>query len=82
MKEIVKKLVSRKFLAAAAGVVAGLSMVFGLDKSIISTVTGAVTAAASVISYITTEGKIDAAAVKTATDAVEEARRALCDGTD
>lgn len=82
MNVVMKKLTSRKFLAAAAGVVVGISMVFGLDEGVISTVAGAVTAAASLISYITTEGKIDAASVRTAAQAAEEARRALCDGTD
>lgn len=59
-----KKLLSRKFLAAVAGVVSGLVMVLGLDEGIVSTVAGAVTAAASVVSYILAEGKIDASAVE------------------
>ena len=59
-----KKLLSRKFLAAVAGVVSGLVMVLGLDEGIVSTVAGAVTAASSVVSYILAEGKIDASAVE------------------
>lgn len=34
MKTFVEKIKSRKFLAAVAGVVTGLAMVFGLDDSI------------------------------------------------
>ena len=50
--------------AAVAGLAAGLALVFGLDEEIISTVAGAVVSAASIIVYIMTEGKVDAAAVK------------------
>ena len=50
-----RKLSSRKLWAAAAGIVTGLAMVFGL---------GAVVSAASVIAYIITEGKVDAEGVK------------------
>ena len=56
------KLMSRKFWAAAAGVVSGLAMVFGLDEGIVNTVSGAVVSMASVITYIITEGSIDKAA--------------------
>ena len=73
MKTIKEKLTSRKFLAALAGLVSGLAMVFGLDESIISQVSGAVVSVASVIAYIITEGKIDAAAVGDAAEDVAEA---------
>ncbi len=55
-----RKLSSRKLWAAAAGIVAGLAMVFGLDENTISTVAGAVVSAASVVAYIMAEGKVDA----------------------
>ena len=77
MRAFLKKLTSRKFLAAAAGVVAGLSMVFGLDESIITTVAGAVTAVGSVIAYIVTEGRVDAQAVKKALESVDKAKEEL-----
>ena len=56
-----RKLTSRKLWAAVAGLVAGLAMVFGLDAETINIVAGAVTSAASVIAYIVTEGRVDAA---------------------
>ena len=59
-----RKLSSRKLWAAAAGVVTGLAMVFGLDEGTMSSVAGAVVSAASVIAYIITEGKVDAEGVK------------------
>lgn len=59
-----QKLTSRKLWAAAAGVVTGLAMVFGLDETVISTVAGGVVSLASVVSYIVTEGAVDAAAAK------------------
>lgn len=59
-----RKLSSRKLWAAVAGIVAGLAMVFGLDEGTISNVAGAVVSAASLVTYIITEGKVDAAAAK------------------
>lgn len=77
MKEFLKKLTSRKFLAALAGIVTGLSMIFGLDENIITTVAGAVTALGSVVVYVAAEGKIDAEAVKQALLEAEKAKDAL-----
>ena len=59
-----RKLPSRKLWAAAAGIITGLAMVFGLDENIISTVAGAVVSAASVVAYIIAEGKVDAESVR------------------
>ena len=77
METLKKKLSSRKLWAAVAGVVAGLAMVFGLDENIITSVSGAVMMVASVITYIITEGRIDAAAVKNAVEAVQGAKDAI-----
>lgn len=70
METLKKKLTSRKLWAAVAGVVTGLAMVFGLDENVITSVAGAVVSLASVITYIITEGKVDAAAVKGAAEDV------------
>lgn len=64
MQTFLRKITSRKFLAAAAGIATGLAMVFGVDETAISTVAGAVTTVASVVSYILSEGMVDAAAVE------------------
>lgn len=64
MGKIVRKLTSRKLWLAIAGVATGVAMVLGVEGSEITTVAGAVTALASVITYIVTEGKIDAESVK------------------
>lgn len=71
MNNMVRKLSSRKLWAAVAGVVAGLAMVFGLDETTISTVAGAVVSVMSVITYIITEGKIDAEGVKNAIEIIQ-----------
>ncbi len=63
-----RKLGSRKLWAAMAGIVTGLAMVFGLDEGAISSVAGAVVSAASVVSYIITEGRVDAQGVKKAAE--------------
>jgi hypothetical protein len=71
MSEILRKLTSRKLWLALAGVATGVAMVLGVEGSEITSVAGAVTAIASVITYIITEGKVDAAAVKTAIEATQ-----------
>ena len=68
MQTFIRKITSRKFLAALAGVATGLAMVFGVDETAISTVAGAVTTVSSVVSYIMSEGMVDAAAVGAAKD--------------
>ena len=68
-----RKLSSRKLWAAAAGIVAGLAMVFGLDENTISTVAGAVVSVASVVAYILAEGKVDAEGEKNAVGSVQDA---------
>ena len=68
MQTFIRKITSRRFLAALAGVATGLAMVFGVDETAISTVAGAVTTVASVVSYIMSEGMVDAAAVGAAKD--------------
>lgn len=73
MKKIIQKLTSRKLWMAIAGVATGIAVVLGVDGGDISNIAGAVTAVASVITYIITEGKIDAAAVKNAVESTENA---------
>lgn len=68
MRNILKKLTSRKFLLALVGTVSGLALAMGVEGSeierIVGTVGGIVTAASSIITYINGEAKIDAAAAE------------------
>lgn len=73
MKEFLSKLKSRKFLTCVAGVVMGACMVFGVDVDSVDTISGAIVAVFSVITYIYTEGKVDAVAVKDAAGQVNDA---------
>ena len=73
MEMLKRKLSRTKLWAAAAGLVMGLGMVFGLDETIANTIAGAVVAVASVVSYIVAEGRIDAAAVGEAAGKVQDA---------
>lgn len=82
MEALKRKLSSRKLWAAVAGVVAGLAVAFGLDENIITEVSGAVMVVASVITYIVTEGKVDAESVKTAIVEVKEAVEVLDGDTE
>lgn len=61
---VIRKLSSRKLWMAIAGVATGIAMALGIDGGDITTVAGAVTAIVSVVTYIITEGKIDAESVK------------------
>ena len=62
--EILRKLSSRKLWLAIAGVATGIAMVLGVNTTDVSTVAGAITALVSVVTYIVTEGKVDAESVK------------------
>ena len=64
MNSVLRKLSSRKLWLAIAGVATGIAMVLGADSTDIQTVAGAITSLVSVITYIVTEGKIDAESVK------------------
>lgn len=73
MKKILAKLKSRKLWAAALGVGIGVALIFGVDAEAIEKVAGAVAAISSVITYIITEGKIDAAAIGDAANKTQSA---------
>lgn len=64
MSNFIQKLTSRKLWLSIAGVATGIAMILGVDGSEITNVAGAVTALASIVTYIITEGKIDAESVK------------------
>lgn len=65
---MIKKLTSRKLWLAIAGVATGIAMALGIEGSEIATVAGSVTTIISIMTYIITEGKIDAASVKAIVD--------------
>ena len=63
MKDLFRKLTSRKLWAAVAGLVTGIALALGADASDIQIITGAVTAVVSAVSYIIVEGVRDHAEV-------------------
>ena len=80
--DILKKFLSRKFLAAVAGTALGAAITAaGLDANIVLSCMGAAMSGASLLAYIITEGKIDAAAVKQTISAVQQAAQAIA-GSD
>ena len=81
-KSLIRKLSSRKLWMAIAGVATGISMALGVDGSEISTVAGAVTALISVVTYIITEGKVDAASVQNTVQAVQNGLEVIQDASD
>ncbi len=61
MKEVLRKLSSRKLWAAMAGLAVGIAAAFGLEENDWAQIAGVVTSAISVASYIFGEAEIDAA---------------------
>lgn len=66
------KLKSRKLWLALIGAASGVAIAFGVDATVVETVTGAAIALVSVVAYIVTEGKIDAASVDLGADFVKK----------
>lgn len=77
MQKFLNKLKSRKFLTCVAGVIMGICMVFGLDEGAIDTVSGAIVALGSIVTYIYAEGKIDAEAIDKIKDSSDEVKDAI-----
>ena len=59
-KNILRKLFSRKFLTAAAGILMGIVIACGGDTETVGTVAGAVVSLVSTVTYIAVEGRVDA----------------------
>lgn len=76
------KLTSRKFWLAIAGLATGIALALGASTGDVQTIAGALTAAVSVITYIITEGKVDAAGVAKAVSAVQDALELVTEGTE
>ena len=72
MREVIRKLSSRKLWMAIAGVATGVAMALGADATEVSTVAGAVTALLSAVTYIVVEGQVDAESVKNAIIEIQE----------
>ena len=73
MDTIKRKLTSRKLWVAIAGVIVGLAAIMGAGEADIAAVAGAITATASAVAYIVTEGRLDAAAIGNAAEAIQNA---------
>ena len=73
MSEMLRKLSSRKLWTALAGIAAGLALAFGLDQEAVASTAGAVVSVVSVVTYIVTEGRIDANGVKVAIEKTQDA---------
>ncbi len=61
MKEMKKKVMSRKLWAALIGVIVGLAAAFGIEENDYAQVVGVVGSVVSVVSYIFGEASVDAA---------------------
>lgn len=77
LNKILRKLTSRKLWLALYGVFTGAAMALGTESTDITAVAGAATALVSVVTYIITEGKIDAESVKNAIIDIQEGIEAI-----
>ena len=76
-KELLRKLTSRKFIAAAAAIAVGGALALGVEGDTIVQVCGAVAAAFAAVGYIAAEGKVDAASAQAVVEAARELETAL-----
>lgn len=76
-RTIAQKLRSTKLWLAIAGIATGIYIALGGSMDNVQTITGAITALASLVTYIITEGHIDAAAVGDTAGKVQEAVEAV-----
>ena len=60
MKDILRKLSSRKLWTGICGIIVGVAAAFGLDENEWAQIAGIVTSAISVVAYIFGEAAIDA----------------------
>lgn len=79
MKTIIRKLSSRKLWLAIAGVATGFAAINGVSGADITSIAtsltaiaGCVTSLISIVTYIYTEGKIDAASIQKIADTAKE----------
>jgi len=77
MADILRKLSSRKLWMAIAGVATGIALALGADASDIDTISGAVMALVSAVTYILAEGKVDASRVQSTVESVQSAVETL-----
>lgn len=72
MQNLKNKLTSRKLWVAIVGIVVGIAAAFGIEGNDYANIAGIVTAAASVVSYVFGEAKIDANNKETVFVPIEE----------
>lgn len=68
--DIMKKLTSRKFWMALAGLIVGILALFSVDGNTATQISGVIMSLGSVIAYIVGEGLVDASAAAPATTVI------------
>ena len=89
MQTFIQKISSRKLWLAIVGAVGGIAIALGVSSSDVSTITtaastiiGGLTALASIVTYIRTEGKLDTASIQkasTSAQSIVEAAQTIID---
>lgn len=83
MREIIRKFVSRKFIAAAASFLFGVVIsLLSLDANVAVACMGAGISGASTLAYIITEGRIDLAAIKKTAESFKDAAETITNSKD
>ena len=79
MKNLLKKMKSRKFITAIIGVIVGIYTMTVGDTNTVKEIAGLTATIASIMSYIIVEGRIDAKAINQIADVVETAETVMKD---
>lgn len=74
---IKQKLLSRKLWVAILTAGGGIALALGAPDNLVNVIVGAATALVTVVIYIVTEGKIDAAAVELSADFIQKTVEAI-----
>ena len=77
MKNIVKKLTSRKFIVTAISAIAGVITLFVGNNEVVEIIASALMVVLPTIVYCVTEGVIDSKSIKTLTDTVVDTAEKL-----
>ena len=77
MKQRLQQRTSRKFLLSVISMLAGIAALCGADETIVAIIAGAAMTVLPALVYCITEGRIDAASVLAAKQAVTDAAEAL-----
>ena len=82
LQTLAKKFSSRKFILSLIGVIIGIAGMIGCNDDTVAVIAFIALEILSIVAYLITEGKVDAAAVKTGINIAQEIADAIADLKD